>query len=215
MSDIDEDIRLLLACGDGDGDVLDGFTLIEQHLRDPVCGWVRLRKCPGISAEEMNDLWDETLVELLKQVRGGKYKGERKVFTDLCQIIKTNSIDRGRRKKSREDLAVAFGRTLQDTDTGQRWKGMQPAERRELQRLIQAAVATLPLKQRQVMEAFVANFPESRDMQKLRQSTGELTGTEETLASVKRALQEGRVKVRAVLRRKGYDHTQPGGDGDE
>jgi adenylosuccinate synthase len=146
-------------------------------------------------------------MELLRQVREGRYTGTRKVFSDLCQIIKTNTIDRYRRKKSRDRILDAVGRGLEDTETGKRWRETSAAERLEIQRLIRQAVASIPgRKQRLVMEAYVANFPESHgDLQKLREFTSALSGTEETVITVKRALQEGRAKVRAVLSSKGYN----------
>src|SRR5438876_1634477 len=98
-SEIDDTIKLNLSCGD-EADIRAGFALIDQHLRDPICGWLRVNYYPGISAEDLADLWQETLAELLKQVRARKYTGERKVFTDLCRLISTNAIDQRRRHKS-------------------------------------------------------------------------------------------------------------------
>jgi hypothetical protein len=156
----DDDIKLMLSCGD------------DADMRDPICGWLRANYYPGISAHDLADLWQETLAELLKQVRASAYTGERKVFTDLCRIISTNAIDQRRRHKSRDKLILAFGEALRGTQTGRKWKDADPVARREVQRLIRDAAATLPEKQRQVVEAFVANFPESRDMQELRRLTG-------------------------------------------
>ena len=48
------------------------------------------------------------------------------------------------------------------------------------------------------------NYPETKDMEVLRQEVSRMTGREETLVSIKRALQEGRNKVRQLLERKGY-----------
>lgn len=207
----DATIQLYLSCGD-DSEIREGFALIDKHLRDPICGWLRVNHYPGISAEDLADLWQETLAELLKQVRAGKYTGERKVFTDLCRIISTNAIDQRRRHKSRDRLMHAVGEALRETQTGQNWKDADPVARREVQRLIREAAATLPEKQRHVLEAFIANFPESRDMQELRRFTSELTGEEETVASVKGNLREARQKLRGILRRKGYGPNKTGDD---
>jgi hypothetical protein len=209
--DYDEQIRLLLT-GVTEGELRDGFALIDKHLRDPICGWLRVNYYAGITAEELADLWQETLAELLKQVRAGKYIGERKVFTDLCRIISTNAIDQRRRHKSRDRLVQAIGEALRGTQTGQKWKDADPVARREVQRLIREAGANLPEKQRQVLEAFLANFPESQDMQELRRFTSQLTGVEETVASVKGNLREARQKLRGILTRKGYGPNKSGED---
>lgn len=210
----DAEIQLLLGAGDSEAEIRQGFVLIDKHLRDPICGWLRVNYYPGISAEDLADLWQETLVELLKQVRAGKYTGERKVFTDLCRLISTNAIDQRRRHKSRDKLMHAIGEALRGTQTNQTWTDANPVARREVQRLIREAAASLPKKQRQVLEAFVANFPESQDMQELRRFTSELSGEEETVASVKGNLREARQKLRGILRRKGYGPATTG-DSDE
>jgi DNA-directed RNA polymerase specialized sigma24 family protein len=195
-----------------ESEIQGGFTLIHQHFRDPICGWLRVTHYPGISGEDLADLWEGALIELLEKVRAGKYDGGRKVFSDLCQIIKTNAIDQRRRHKSREKLLHSFGEALKRTQTGQKWKETDPVERRELQKLIREAAILFSEKQRQVLEAFLSNLPESQDMQELRRLTSELTGEEETLAAVKGSLREVRRKLRGILTRKGYGCTKAGDD---
>jgi hypothetical protein len=78
--------------------------------------------------------------------------------------------------------------------------------------LIRKEAAKLPEKQRQVLEAFISQFPDTQDMQVLRHYTSLLTGQEETLAAVKGALAVVRRKLRGVLTRKGYGLTTAGGD---
>ncbi len=208
--DCDETVRLFLSCGTA-AEIQEGFALIEKNLRDPVCGWVRTDYA-GISPEDLADVWQESLIELFKQVKAGKYTGERKVFTDLCQIIHANGIDQRRRHKSRENLHKAISDALRGTQSGQKWKDSDPVHRHEILNLIREAGAQLVGKQRIVLEAFVANFPESLDMQELKRFTSAMTGEEETLASVKGALREVRKKLRKVLSRKGYDYSKPGDD---
>ena len=209
--DHDEEIRLRLT-GVNETEIREGFTLLDKHLRDPICGWLRVNYYPGISAEDLADLWQETLAELLQEIRAGKYTGERKVFTDLCRIISTNAIDQRRRHKSRDKLMHAVGEALRGTQAGQKWKEADLVALREVQRLIREAAASLPERQRVVLEAFIANFPESQDMQELRRFTSELTGREETVASVKSNLREARQKLRGILRRKGYGPNKSGDD---
>jgi hypothetical protein len=165
-----------------------------------------------MSVEDLAEMWQDTMVELLKKVRGGKYEGEQRVFSDLCQIISRNTIDLRRKHRTRERVLDDIGRTLAGTLTGDHWKNAQPEQRLELLELIRQEGTTLPDKQRQVLEAFVANFPETEDMQALRRYTSELTGKEETLAAVKGAIAVVRRKLRAVLKRKGYGFRNLGVD---
>jgi DNA-directed RNA polymerase specialized sigma24 family protein len=209
-TDEDEDIRLRLVAG-GDSDIRSAFVLIDEQYRIPICAWVR-KYYPGMSVEDLAEMWQDTMVELLKKVRGGKYEGEQRVFSDLCQIISRNTIDLRRKHRTRERVLDDIGRTLAGTLTGDHWKNAQPEQRLELLQLIRQEGTTLPDKQRQVLEAFVANFPETEDMQALRRYTSELTGKEETLAAVKGAIAVVRRKLRAVLKRKGYGFRNLGVD---
>ena len=49
-------------------------------------------------------------------------------------------------------------------------------------------------------------------LKELRRFTSELTGVEETVASVKGSLREARQKLRGILRRKGYGPNKSGDD---
>lgn len=210
-TDEDENIRLMLIAG-SDAEIRDAFVLIDKRLRVPICVWVRKRYYPGMSVDDLADMWADTMTELLKKVRDGKYEGDRKVFSDLCQIVSRNTIDLRRRHQSRDKAIAAVGNSLAGTLTGKRWREAQPEQRWEVLELIRQEAAKLPEKQRQVLEAFISNFPETRDMQVLRKYTSLLTGQEETLAAVKGALAVVRRKLKAVLSRKGYAITTAGGD---
>ena len=54
------------------------------------------------------------------------------------------------------------------------------------------------------MQVFVDDYPDTADMQELRRLVSERTCEPETLAAVKRALQEARAKVREHLRSREY-----------
>jgi DNA-directed RNA polymerase specialized sigma24 family protein len=210
IQDRDENIRLLLSCGDAD-EIRQGISLVYAELRDPICGWIK-RLYPGITTEELDDLWHDTMKEFYEQVMVGQYDGSRKVFSDLCQIIKTDAIDRLRRHETREKILQAIGDELRGTETGRKWKNADPLVRHEILELIRDAGTQLVGKQRIVLELWVANFPESKKLAVLRRLTSEVTGEEETVAAVKGALREAKKKLRQVLARKGYDYTEPGGD---
>lgn len=210
-TDEDEDIRLRLVAG-GDGDIREAFVIIDRQYRVPICAWVRKHYYPGMSVDDLAEMWQDTMMELLKKVRDGKYAGEQRVFSDLCQIISRNTIDLRRKHRTRERVLDDIGKTLSGTLTGERWKDAHPEQRLEVLELIRQEGTTLPEKQRQVLEAFIAHFPETEDMQALRRYTSELTGKEETLAAVKGAIAVVRRKLRAVLKRKGYGFSNLGVD---
>ncbi len=204
MSDdeIDDEIRLHLTCGNED-EIERGFELLHAQYQKPICGWLRRNHFPGMSAEDLKDLWSETLLEFYAEVKSGKYDGTRRVFSDLCRIIQTNGIDLRRKKKSNEKRLQIVGETLRDTQVNEKWRQREAEDRQVILEMILDEVSKLSPKQKVALEAYINNFPESADMQQLRKFTSDLTGVEETLASVKRGLQEGRRKIRNMLARKG------------
>lgn len=149
-TDEDEDIRLLLVAG-SEVEIRDAFVLIDKRLRIPICVWVRKMYYPGMSVDDLADMWADTMTELLKKVRDGKYEGDRKVFSDLCQIISRNTIDLRRRHQSRDKAIAAVGNSLAGTLTGRRWKDALPEHRWEVLKLIREEASKLPEKQRQVL----------------------------------------------------------------
>jgi hypothetical protein len=80
---------------------------------------------------------------------------------------------------------------------------------REIVPLLQAAIAAFPERQRLVMRAFVEHFPDSAPRPALRRFASVLAGADLSAISVKRALQEGRAKLRALLLRQGFAPGEP------
>ncbi len=203
----DEEIRLLLI--GTEEEIGRGLGLIDCHLRHGLCGWLR-KQFPGIRPQDLADLWGETLLGVLKAVREGRFDGNRPLLPWLCQIARARAIDHLRRRTTQEQALAAVGETLKGTRTGQAWGDWSAVERREALALIQDAIATLSGRQRLVMQVFVDCYPASARMETLRQEVSRATGQVQTLASVKRALQEARAKARELLQHKGYDFGKRG-----
>ncbi len=204
----EEAVRILLI---GDDEEIDrGLVLIHQHLQNRIVGWLRGR-FPGMVPDDLADAWGETLVDALGLARERRFDGDRPLMPLLCKIAYARATDHTRRRTTRDDALAAVGEMLRGTQAGRRWQQtLDPAERNEVMALIRDAIATLPGKQREVFQAFIDGYPETRSREVLREKVSEATGREETLVSVKRALQEGRVKVGEFLRRKGYDFERRG-----
>jgi DNA-directed RNA polymerase specialized sigma24 family protein len=203
----EEAVRILLI---GDDEEVDrGLVLIDQHLRNRIVGWLR-RGFPGMAPDDLADAWGETLVGILRLARERRFDGDRPLIPLLCKIAYARATDHTRRRTSRDDVLAAVGEMLRATQAGRRWQRLDPAERNEFMALIRDAIATLPGKQKEVFQAFIDGYPETRSREVLRERVSEATGREETLVSVKRALQEGRAKVGEFLRRKGYDFERRG-----
>lgn len=197
----DEDVRILLI--GSENELAEGLAAIDRHLRPGLCGLVR-REFPGISSEDLADLWGCVLMNLLEMVRETRFDADQPLLPLMCRLARRRATDLVRRRRSQDNLLAGVGEALRDTQTGAEWGRMSVAERREAMALIRAAIGTLPTRQRVVMQVFVDHYSETADMQVLRRLVSDHTGSPETLAAVKRALQEARAKVRDHLRSKGY-----------
>ncbi len=203
--DFDEEyVRLLL---DGSGDeVREGIGLIHQHLRFGICGWLRER-FPSLQPEELEDVWGEVIVGILQ---AGNFNPEKPLLPWLCTIARNCAIDCLRRQASGDRLVDAVGGFLRNTQVGGTWNKLDPLERREVMELIRKAISQLPTRQKLVMDVFVGDFPETASMLELQRRVSERTGKPETLAAVKRALQEARAKVRKSLGDNDYNFGKQG-----
>ena len=198
----DEEETKILLIGNT-AELEEGLSQVDQHLRRRICGRVR-HYLPGLKSHDLADCWQETLMAVFKAVRDGRFDPDRPLGPYLFSIAHAKGIDLLRRQTTRDKALTAVGETLQGTQCGEEWRQLSSSERSEALAIVRDGIGTLPDKQRVVFQAFMDNYPETKDMEVLRQEVSRMTGREETLVSIKRALQEGRNKVRQLLERKGY-----------
>lgn len=196
----EEYVRLLL---DGSSEeVADGMQRIHDSLSEGMWGYVR-KHFPGVQSEDF-DIWADTLMALHQMIVAGKFDSERPLLPLLYELVRRKATDKLRRRTTSDAYIEAMSDALSDTVIGDNWSRFSPDERTEVMELIRRAIADLPARQKQVMELFVDNFPESKNMESLRTFVANQSSELVTLASVKRALQEARRKVREYLDVKGY-----------
>lgn len=200
----EEYVRLLL---DGSEDeVREGVGLIHQHLCFGICGWLRER-FPSFQSEDLEDLWSEVIIGILHTE---DFDPEQPLLPWLCTIAQNSAVDRLRRQASRDRVVNTIGEFLRDTQVGGTWNKLDLMERREVMELIRKAISQLPTRQKLIMGVFVGDFPETASMPELQRLVSERTGRPETLAAVKRALQEARAKVRKLLGDNDYNFGKQG-----
>ena len=192
----EEEVKILLI-GDK-SEIGQALELIRKNCENHVCAWIR-REFPGISSHDLTDIWQETLIAIFKAAEEERFDPDPPFSPWIFRIAYYRAVDHCRRTTRDKEALEAVGEALRGTNIGFLWKTMREVERRELLELVQEDVAELPRKQRIVIQAFIDNFPDSRSMEVLRKEVLKLTGREETLASVKRALQEARKKIRTRL----------------
>jgi DNA-directed RNA polymerase specialized sigma24 family protein len=197
----EEEVVLLLA--GGEEEVRRGLTLIDQHLHQRLCSWLH-KRFPGLSPEDLADAWGATLLCVLQAARGQRGCPGRQLVWWLCGIARARAIDQLRRKTAWDAARTTLGRMRRPAGADRQEGLPNQVLKNEVLYLIGDVVRTLPAQQRRVLVVFIENYPETRSMEVLRREVSKVTGREETRAAVKRALQEGRHKVRTFLRGKGY-----------
>lgn len=198
----EEGVRVLLLGGNDERE--QGLIQIDQHLRKPLCSQVR-RQFPGLSSEDLVDCWQQTLVDVWQAVLKGNFDENKPLEPWLYRVAYHNAVDILRPKTSEENALSRVGEVLRGTSVGDWWSRLDPAERKEVLSLIQDHIAHLPYKQRVTIQAYVNNFDKIESIEDdLPDAVSKETGAPETVAAVKRALQEARRSIKELLQQKGY-----------
>ncbi|MCW8137409.1 MAG: RNA polymerase sigma factor [Planctomycetota bacterium] len=199
---LDEElVRAQLASGDL-GDIAEGLESVHKRLGRHVVSALR-RQFPGATAEDLADLWQETLRDTFECARDGKFDGNQPLMPFLCTIARRRAIDANRRRTPRERVEQAVGEALRGSQTNAKWQAFEAQERNETLEEVRVYVQTLPHKQRIVFQEFMDGYPDTESMEVLRVRVDEVMGEPQTLVSVKSALQAARDKVREFMARRG------------
>ena len=189
---VDKEVRELLV-GE-EADLAEAFSQIDTHLRKRFVKGARDR-LPGLRPEDLADAWQETLRDLLKAVRARDFDPDRELRPWLWTIFIRRSFDSFRRMERSKGMLERVGGTLSGTTAGDIFEIMDEEERKHLLASVRQAVSTLPVRQRTVIQVFVDQFPATEDVDTLRERVSQVTGHEESRASVMRALKEARRKI--------------------
>lgn len=199
----DEDGVRIMLLGNKE-EVEEGLTKIDQHCRLRICARVR-RRFPGLTSRLLAEVWQETLIDVWKAVQNEHYDADKSLEPWLYTIAHSNAIDVLRQKTSDEEALARVGAELRGTAVGNWWSDLDPAERKEVLDIVQEHIADLPDKQRLVIQVLADQYHEILSIEDdLPRAVSKVTGTEETVAAVKRALQEARKSIREFLQKKGY-----------
>ena len=176
----------------------EAFAQLDAHLRKRFVQGARGR-LPGMPPEDLADAWQETLKDLLHAVRTRTLDPVRELCPWLWKVFIRRVFDGLRSRKRYEGLLQRVRGRLAGT-AGDVLGRMDEEDRAQLLQSIRRAVGGLPPRQRTVIEVFVDHYPETQDLEALRDRVSKVTGRQETHAAVSRALQEARRKVGDVLK---------------
>jgi len=194
----DRIIRLLL--GD-DRDVENGIELIHDSYSDSIGCWIQ-RGFGSLSAEDVADAWQETLLCIVRMVVDRQFQENGSIFALLCSIMRRRSIDVLNANKRYQNALERYRHCVGRSDEV---ANVDPLFRDEVFHLICEATESLPPKQKTVWDAYRGCGFAVRNLVELVEAVAKATGVRPSEDSIRRARQEGRDKIREHLRRKDYE----------
>ncbi len=186
----------------------EAIRLIDEQLRSVIVAKLR-RTAPGLLPEDVVEAYQETLVGIWQRARSGCFDAKRPLLPLLLTIAQRKAIDGLRQRRSAEvsydEMFSAVDERLSRSRVGEAWRAVAAKEDgRRIMTMIRETVAGMPGRQHLVASAVMDFFPQTPSCEAVRDRIKQMTGMALTAVAVKRAWQEARKKIRAVLVREGY-----------
>ena len=186
-----------------------GLALLHEDYRHQIGRYIKA-KAWGLSREDINDVYQETMLEMVKVIRSPDFDGNR-ALRIVYDIAKKRAYDALRRRKFRpkQDLDGAIEQIAKDlsgTKIGLEWKLLDKVVWAEFRQASIEAVCKFPRKQQIVARCYVdhyEDFGEREIYAPLARMVGEITGEVENAVTIKKLWQEA--KKQLVKELKGFN----------
>jgi DNA-directed RNA polymerase specialized sigma24 family protein len=188
------------------------IEMLATEHREFIVRYIKRATWGLLKPDELMVAYQETMLALVKKVREAGFdpcRPMRMVYT----IAWNKGVDllRARRQcmsTNADGLIEALAASVKDTETGDHWRRLTPAERKEFREVLVATVQSLPKRQRIVAVCYLDCFEDvlrEDSYRPLAQAVSRFTGDAETVANVKSAWHVARRKIAAELACRGYD----------
>lgn len=193
-----------------------GLRLLYTDFRDQIARYIKSRLWqlpPGIRAEEVKEVFQETMLALVPFVRNPDFDWH-KPLRIVYRIARNKAVDALRRRKFRpkQDVDGAIDQIAKDlagTQIGLEWKLQNQTEWSEFRgALLEAVCTVLTPKQAIVASCYVDNYEDFGQREiyaPLARLVSEITGEDENAVTVKKLWQEAKKRLVKELRRKGFN----------
>ena len=197
-SDFDQEINRLLLAGSRE-EVAQAIDLIHEHYSRRVAGLAR-KWFPGLSAHDLADAWEATLENVATRALQKQHRADGSIRHLLLLIMRRRCSDHLRRVRGRrEELGSPELQRCIDSDDP-----TANAVCNEMFDVLWEAAQTLPTRQRQVWTVYI-QLGLQASIADLIHAVWATYGEVLSPDAVRRALQNGRPKMRSELRRRGFD----------
>lgn len=193
-----------------------GLRLLYTDFRDQIARYIKSRLWglpPGIRAEEVKDVFQETMAGLVPYVRNPDFDWREplRIVYDIARKKAATAV-RKRKFRPKEDVDGAIDRIAKDlagTNIGLEWKMQTKTEWSEFCAALLEAVSTvLTEKQAIVARCYVDNYEDFGEREiyaPLARLVGEITGEDENAVTIKKLWHDARKRLVKELTRKGFN----------
>jgi len=191
-------------------DPMFGLEVLHAEFRDRIARYIKKHGW-DLQPEEIKDLYQETLLEMVQEVRSPGFDPSRPLRL-VQTIARRRTIDYLRRKGHRANtnydaiLAYVAG-DLGQSDLGLRWRYLDRMIQAEWRQALLEEVARLPERQRIVARAFIDNYEdlsERKTFLPLKEAVAAVTGNDENVVAVKSAWHQAKRTLVSRLTRRGF-----------
>jgi DNA-directed RNA polymerase specialized sigma24 family protein len=200
----DQEIRRLLA--GTEEEIREDLAWISEFYTGPICGRIR-RNFRWFPADDLAEAWQDTLLLVFEKAVAGELDTAQPIEPFLWIVLKRRCCDilnkDARNKRRLQALWEMLPGEARSDET-------QTGEWAELFHLVDKAIVDLPLVQRMVWVAYrELGFSATNKelLKRLRETTKPRKPWTET--SVRRGKEEGRKKLRRILKKRGYVWSVP------
>lgn len=191
------------------------IELLDAFYREQILQYIKRVTWSRLRPDELMVVYQETMLAFIRRVREDDFDPTRPLRLVYC-IARHRGYDflrarrRHRMNTNEEEILGAVADSLKNTETGDKWTLLSPAERKEFKEVVLQVVATLPERQQIVARCYVDCFEvilNEGSFRILAEEVGRVTGKQENVVSVKSAWHAALKKIGPALERRGFNFT--------
>jgi DNA-directed RNA polymerase specialized sigma24 family protein len=155
---------------------------------------------PGLSREDVDDIWQETVQALISKFRSDPEIGrDGKLGRFVTAIARNKTCDILKRQTRK--IAAVKEKTMRDSRSGSPLQNLNPMEREEMAKCLAEACELLSADEKRVWIAYTENYPTSRTKTRL----ADFAGMPQYCRRAAKLLESARNTILGHLKERGFD----------
>lgn len=195
----------ILLIGDKD-EITEGIKRIDAHFCEKIVEIIRKRALSA-NQDDLLDIYQEVMLGIYEDALKGIYDPDKKALKSFIYKIASNKATDWLRRKfahkrdtSQDVLIDSVAETIKDSNIREAWEYAYEKEQRAIiLKTIRELIPKLKLRQRQVAEIIIENYPDFLSESEIKKQILQRYGEDVTSVAVKRARKEVYSKVKEAL----------------